>query len=83
LHETDGDEIPRPETVQLLKNYDVPLPAAFHMPMYYISFEYYSKEREWTHSNAVIYDNNVKAQDLRGHPETKAVILKQAGWCEH
>jgi hypothetical protein len=70
--------VPRPETISLLKNYDLPLPAAIHMPMYYISYEYYANEglTGWKAPYAAIYSPDFGAHKKRaeGHLAKKVVV---------
>jgi beta-1,4-mannosyl-glycoprotein beta-1,4-N-acetylglucosaminyltransferase len=64
---SDIDEIPRPETLQLLRNCKYPRRLTLRSRFYYYSFQWLHRGDEWHHPQATFYegDNTIRPEDLR------------------
>jgi beta-1,4-mannosyl-glycoprotein beta-1,4-N-acetylglucosaminyltransferase len=78
---SDIDEIPRPETLQLLRNCKYPRRLTLRSRFYYYSFQWIYRGEEWHHPQATIYDgdNTIRPENLRmGHGDTDETELDKA-----
>jgi beta-1,4-mannosyl-glycoprotein beta-1,4-N-acetylglucosaminyltransferase len=64
---SDIDEIPRPETLQLLRNCKYPRRLTLRSRFYYYSFQWLHRGDEWHHPQATIYEGNetIRPENLR------------------
>ena len=64
---SDVDEIPRPETLTVLRNCDFPRRLTLRSRFYYYSFQWLHRGEEWAHPQATIYegDTTIRPQNLR------------------
>lgn len=64
---SDVDEIPRPATMILLRNCDVPKRVTIRSQFYYYGFQWRQKGEQWAHGQATIYNgpNTILPTDLR------------------
>jgi beta-1,4-mannosyl-glycoprotein beta-1,4-N-acetylglucosaminyltransferase len=64
---SDIDEIPRPETLQLLRNCEYPRRLTLRSRFYYYSFQWLHRGEDWHHPQATIYegDKTIRPEDLR------------------
>jgi len=86
---SDIDEIPRPETLQLLRNCKYPRRLTLRSRFYYYSYQWLHRGVEWHHPQATFYegDDTIRPEDLRmGHgvdpndPERDKADLWNASW---
>ncbi|KAK4216024.1 glycosyltransferase [Rhypophila decipiens] len=87
---SDADEIPRPETLRLLKSCRFPRRLTLRSHFYYYSFQWrHQGGQDWPHPQATFYQGphrTVKPNDLRnglGFPPTKwwdSAEKKEAAW---
>jgi len=79
---SDIDEIPRPETLQLLRNCKYPRRLTLRSRFYYYSFQWLHRGDEWHHPQATIYegDKTILPENLRmGYGEnTNEIELDKA-----
>ena len=65
---SDIDEIPRPETVKLLRYCDFPDRLTLRSRFYYYSFQWLHRGEQWAHPQATVYRglaNTISPTDLR------------------
>lgn len=65
---SDVDEIPRPETVDVLRKCNYPLRLTLNSRFYYYSFQFLHDGPEWPHPQATIYrgnDDTIRPGNLR------------------
>ncbi|KAI5294246.1 hypothetical protein KEM52_004393 [Ascosphaera acerosa] len=65
---SDLDEIPRPETVSLLRACEFPRAVNLRSRFYYYSFQWLHRGRDWVHPQATAYqglERTVRPHDLR------------------
>ena len=55
---SDLDEIPRPETLQLLRNCKYPRRLTLRSRFYYYSFQWLHRGQDWHHPQATIYEGD-------------------------
>ncbi|KAK3329686.1 glycosyltransferase family 17 protein [Apodospora peruviana] len=86
---SDIDEIPRPETLEVLRACRFPRRLTLRSAFYYYSFQYLHRGEEWPHPQATYYQGfwrTVKPNDLRvglGFPLTSwwdSAELPSAAW---
>lgn len=87
---SDVDEIPRPATMMVLRNCDVPKRVTIRSQFYYYGFQWLHRGEQWPHGQATIYngENTILPADLRnGEGEWnrlnrwwEKVDLWNAGW---
>ena len=87
---SDIDEIPRPATMMILRNCDVPKRVTIRSQFYYYGFQWLHRGEEWAHGQATIYNGagTILPADLRnGEGEWnrlnrwwEKVDLWNAGW---
>jgi beta-1,4-mannosyl-glycoprotein beta-1,4-N-acetylglucosaminyltransferase len=64
----DVDEIPRPSTLMVLRNCDIPARVTLRSKFYYYGFQWMHKGEEWEHPQATLYagpKSTIKPADLR------------------
>ncbi|KAH8884542.1 glycosyltransferase family 17 protein [Thozetella sp. PMI_491] len=85
----DVDEIPRPETITLLRLCDFPRRLTLRSRFYYYSFQFLHQGKEWDHPQATFYEGSrtIKPSNLRiGDGGIQPIIywdkadLWNAGW---
>ncbi|KZZ95145.1 glycosyl transferase family 17 protein [Ascosphaera apis ARSEF 7405] len=67
---SDLDEIPRPDTMTLLRTCDFPRAVNLRSRFYYYSFQWIHRGRDWAHPQATYYqglENTILPHDLRYH----------------
>lgn len=52
---SDIDEIPKPETVQLLRHCDIPARVTLRSLFYYYSYQWLNRGEQWAHPQATVY----------------------------
>jgi beta-1,4-mannosyl-glycoprotein beta-1,4-N-acetylglucosaminyltransferase len=64
---SDIDEMPRPATLQVLRNCQYPRRLTLHSRFYYYSFQWLHRGAEWPHPQATIYEGNktIRPANLR------------------
>lgn len=70
---SDADEIPRPETLSLLRNCDFPDRVTLRSRFYYYSFQWHHIGDDWHHPQATFYsgpNETILPEDLRMHGGT-------------
>lgn len=70
----DVDEIPRPKTLQALRNCAFPPRVTLRSQMYYYSFQWLHRGHQWHHPQATYFNGaaTVRPEDLRnGEPDTE------------
>jgi beta-1,4-mannosyl-glycoprotein beta-1,4-N-acetylglucosaminyltransferase len=80
---SDVDEIPRPESLDTLRNCIFPAKVTLRSLFYYYSFQWLHAGDEWPYPQATFYngDKTVKPQDLRNEPGNKdAIRMPNAAW---
>lgn len=87
---SDVDEIPRPETVQVLRSCNYPLRLTLNSRFYYYSFQFLHSGPEWPHPQATTYRGNygtIRPTNLRngdgGIPflrEFQKGVLENSSW---
>ncbi|RAK81617.1 glycosyl transferase family 17 protein [Aspergillus fijiensis CBS 313.89] len=82
---SDADEIPRPETLTLLRNCVTPPRVTLRSRFYYYSFQWHHVGGDWHHPQATVYaglDRTILPEDLRmqsaGNPT--GLDLGNASW---
>jgi beta-1,4-mannosyl-glycoprotein beta-1,4-N-acetylglucosaminyltransferase len=72
---SDIDEIPRPETITVLKNCDFPKRTNLRSRFFYYSYQWEHHGKDWEHPQATWYDgaeNTILPNDLRwGHKKAE------------
>ena len=69
---SDIDEIPKPETMVLLRHCDIPARLTLRSQFYYYSFQWLHRGEQWAHPQSTIYrglQNTICPVDLRNGDE--------------
>jgi beta-1,4-mannosyl-glycoprotein beta-1,4-N-acetylglucosaminyltransferase len=87
---SDIDEIPRPATILILRNCDVPKRVTFRSHFYYYSFQWQHHGEQWPHGQATIFQGlkpgqTIMPEDLRMESENirnwwHSTTIWNAGW---
>lgn len=81
---SDIDEIPRPDTISLLRNCAFPRRVTLRSDFYYYSFQWQHRGEQWPHPQATYYDGSdmtIKPEKLRsGAQESPYFELYNAAW---
>jgi beta-1,4-mannosyl-glycoprotein beta-1,4-N-acetylglucosaminyltransferase len=80
---SDVDEIPRPETIEVLRNCDFPKRTNIRSRFFYYSFQWEHHGKDWQHPQATYYDglhNTILPNDLRWKWKKADWNFKNASW---
>jgi beta-1,4-mannosyl-glycoprotein beta-1,4-N-acetylglucosaminyltransferase len=80
---SDVDEIPRPETIEVLRNCDFPKRTNIRSRFFYYSFQWEHHGKDWEHPQATYYDglqNTILPNDLRWKWKKADWNFKNASW---
>jgi len=87
---SDVDEIPRPASIVILRNCDVPKRVTLRSQFYYYSFQWLHQGEQWPHGQATIFGGTkpgqtIMPEDLRMESESainwwNSATLWNAGW---
>lgn len=80
---SDADELPRPSTLIILRNCQLPERTTLHTRFFYYSFQWQHGDGEWHHPQATYYqglNETIKPEDLRMSRNGDAWDLWNAGW---
>ena len=81
---SDIDEIPRPETISLLRNCAFPQRVTLRSHFYYYSFQWQHRGEQWAHPQATYFDGfdkTIKPEELRsGAQKSPYFELYNAAW---
>lgn len=80
---SDIDEIPRPETIAVLKNCDFPKRTNLRSRFFYYSYQWEHHGKDWQHPQATWYDgmdNTILPNDLRWGHRKADLNYQNASW---
>ncbi|KAL8834403.1 MAG: hypothetical protein Q9170_003771 [Blastenia crenularia] len=83
---SDVDELPRPDTLKVLRNCAFPRRLTLRSHFYYYGFQWLHRGDQWPHPQATFFegpDHTVKPQELRGTNDPEADLWNAAWHCSY